>query len=273
MSGESCLSCGAALSPLARYCRHCGAARGAAPHGPPQAQGPGGVAAPAYAPEPAAPAGRDRVLVVVAATVGLLAVAGVAVALALASGSGGHASLAASPAAVAVGVPQGAAQESSQREAEPPAATGPAGPVAVAATTYVGARITASVPPDWMLEEDEGHHSGYVESRWRATDGSSAYMLVDASPATHLTPAQDAAPVHGALISESGYSEVYYGSGDLAVPSWEWIFQVSGDERIDYFFERCGLTFGVLGSSPAAGFAQRRAVYRAFADSVGRSCA
>lgn len=80
---------------------------------------------------------------------------------------------------------------------------------------------------------------------------------------------QDASPVHEALTKQSGYSELFYGSGDLGdVQSWKWVFQVEGDRRVDYFFNRCASGFAVLGSTPPARFVKFEATFKTVAESV-----
>ncbi|HEY3758489.1 MAG TPA: hypothetical protein VGL37_01915 [Solirubrobacteraceae bacterium] len=133
--------------------------------------------------------------------------------------------------------------------------------------------MTASIPTGWKIQESESQKPGYVESKWTDPHDTAAYLLIDESPATHLTPAEDAAPVHADTERTRGYREVYYGTGDLAsVDSWMWIFELPAAERIDYFFERCSDTFGVLGSASPEDFRQLRPALRAFAQSVHSVC-
>jgi hypothetical protein len=121
--------------------------------------------------------------------------------------------------------------------------------------------------------EDEAQKPGYIESKWQSPANSSDTVLIDASPATKLTLEQDATPVHKALASVSGYEELGYGPGDLTgLDSWMWTFRVDGDQRVDYFFNRCSLGFGVLGSTVPARFDQLRATFRAVAQSARSEC-
>ena len=76
-----------------------------------------------------------------------------------------------------------------------------------------------------------------------------------------------------ALQREAGYQEISYGPGDLSgVDSWRWIFRISGDERIDYFFSQCTSDFGVLGSTIPSRFNQLLATFKAVAESVQATC-
>jgi hypothetical protein len=139
---------------------------------------------------------------------------------------------------------------------------------------YDGARITASIPAGWTIDENEVQKPGYIESKWTNPADTSDYLLIDESPATkNLTLEQDASSVHQALQESSGYQQIFYGPGDLTgVESWMWIFQISGDQRIDYFFNRCTGGFGVLGSTTISQFGQLRATFRNVAQSVQSTC-
>jgi hypothetical protein len=145
--------------------------------------------------------------------------------------------------------------------------------VPLSSVLYRGRRFTARVPAGWKLLEDEAQKEGYVESKWQSSASAEDTILIDTSPATDLTLEQDAAPVHADLERAAGYQQVSYGPGDLSgVDSWMWVFRISGDERIDYFFDSCTRGFGVLGSSPASRFEQMRSTYRAVAQSTRAVC-
>lgn len=139
---------------------------------------------------------------------------------------------------------------------------------------YHGARIAAEIPTGWGMLEDEAHKPGYTESKWTNPGNSNDTILIDTSSATGLTLEQDAAPVHQALLGESGYEQISYGPGDLSgVESWMWVFRISGDQRIDYFFNRCATGFAVLGSTVPTRFNQLRGTFRAIAQSVRSAAA
>ncbi len=139
--------------------------------------------------------------------------------------------------------------------------------------TFDGTRMTASIPAGWTVAEREVQKPGEFESKWLDPSDPAAYVLIDEHQATHLAPAQDAAPVHASTEQSSGYREIYYGSGDLAaIDSWMWVFELPEAERIDYFFEQCTNTFGVLGSAGRGNFAQLRPTFRAVAQSVRSTC-
>jgi hypothetical protein len=129
--------------------------------------------------------------------------------------------------------------------------------------------MSAEIPAGWTTLEDESHKSGYIESKWSNPANSNDTVLIDTSPATHDTLEQDAAPVHDALLAANGYQQLSYGPGNLTgVESWMWVFRISGDQRVDYFFNRCASGYAVLGSTIPGRFNQLAATFRAVAQSV-----
>jgi hypothetical protein len=134
---------------------------------------------------------------------------------------------------------------------------------------YRGGEISADIPAGWNTVESEAHKTGYVESKWSNPANSNDTVLIDTSPATSETLEQDAAPVHNDLLRASGYRELSYGPGDLTgFASWMWVFRISGDQRVDYFFNRCASGYAVLGSTIPSRFDRLRATFRAVAQSV-----
>lgn len=121
--------------------------------------------------------------------------------------------------------------------------------------------------------EDGAQKQGYVESKWVDGANPGDYALIDTSPGTGEAPEQEAEPVHRDLLREPGYEEIAYGPTRLgATPAWEWVFRVSGDERVDYFFEHCSNGFAVLGSAKPSRFAALEPTFRAMAESVKGEC-
>jgi hypothetical protein len=141
---------------------------------------------------------------------------------------------------------------------------------AVSLEPYSGPGFRAQIPAGWVQVEDGAHRPGYRESKWQ---NGSDNVLIDASPATSRSLSEDAAPVHRDLEREHGYVEISYGPGGLSSnESWEWVFRLDSDQRVDYFFNSCNLGFAVLGSSSVSRFAQLGATFKAVAESVRGSC-
>jgi hypothetical protein len=233
----------------------------------------------AQPPAQSAPAPHRRAWVAAAAGAGVLFIIAVVLVLALSSsgGNGVHAATVvtvtttSAPAAPSSTSPTGSRRSPSS----PPASTrshSPSESVGLRLVSSRGARITASIPAGWAIDENEVQKPSEVESKWSNPADAADYLLIDERPATHLTPEQDATPVHASTEQTSGYHEIYYGAGDLTgVDSWMWVFELPEAERIDYFFEKCSSTFGVLGSTGTDGFGQLRSTFRTVAQSVGSS--
>lgn len=291
-----CHACGSPLRGDANFCRGCGARRAIdvdASHAYEQAIGGDATAslrqhgAVPAGPHPATESSTSVWVIVAAGVVATLLIVGVVSVLLLTGGGKGQK---VHPASV---VPLRALAEAEANAAPrlrdvqrssssgPPrspsqSASTPAPDVPSAPRSYVlyrGRRFTARVPAGWKLLEDEAQKEGYVESKWQSSASAEDTVLIDTSPATDLTLEQDAAPVHADLERAVGYQQVSYGPGDLSgVDSWMWVFHISGDERIDYFFNNCTRGFGLLGSSPASRFEQMRSTYRAVAQSTRAVC-
>jgi hypothetical protein len=261
---NDCHRCGAPIDAPSHFCRSCGTRLVQDPVPQPVSTGTSSV--------------RTTWIAVVAASCTLVALA-IALPLILSSASGGTrlrpaAVVTASTTATTVGVPVSTPESTRSPDPASTRSNSPQHGNVAHFTTYVGSRMTASIPTGWTLSEDEVQKPGYLESKWISTADPTDYLLIDISPATHLTPEQDAAPVHTATSTSAGYRELYYGTGDLlGAPSWMWVFQLPEAERIDYFFENCTNTFGVLGSSGAERFATDRPMFRAVARSVRSRCA
>ena len=132
----------------------------------------------------------------------------------------------------------------------------------------------ASPPTGWPIVENAKQMPGYVESKWHSPSDSHELVKVDVSPASGLSPAASAAPIHADLLREPGYKEVKFAPDSLRqVPSsLEWVFEVPGSERIDWFFSDCGHDFAVLGAAGPREFASLLPTFRSFAESVRGAC-
>jgi len=270
MTGAYCHSCGAPLTPDARFCKACGTPRRAPtvqhehPTKDATAQLPHLQAAPSLA------SGAKRSWPIVAAAAGaFVVVTSAVVALILTSGAGSGVR-AATPTVTTPAAGAGASESEAERA---PSSSTPSGgtptPTSLGLSAYTRGSISAEIPAGWATVEDEAHKTGYIESKWRDPAIPGDTVLIDTSPSTPGTLEQDAAPVHEALAKQSGYQELFYGAGDLAeVQSWKWVFRIEGDQRVDYFFNRCASGYAVLGSTPPSHFARLEATFKAVAASV-----
>jgi hypothetical protein len=140
--------------------------------------------------------------------------------------------------------------------------------------SYSGSDFSMMVPSRWVEEVNERQIGREAESKWVNPAPSSEYVLLDVHTPVHTTMREGAEPVREQLAKQAGYTQIYYGPGDLSQhpESWMWIFEVEGNERIDYFFETCSNTIAVLGSTTPSRFDGLRGTFRAVADSFRPSC-
>ena len=229
---------------------------------------------PQSVPQPAGQSGapptrRHRLAgtIAVAAVAALLLAGGAAAAIVLSAGGSTARRAGISPPAKA---PQQTPQPQ-QSPAQPSPAPGKTG--AAATPPYNEGDFTATPPSGWQLNEDGQQMQGYVESKWRDPANPDNLVKVDMSPPSGLPPDQAAASVRAQVQPERGYQEVSFGPGSLAnATSTEWIFQVPGSERVDWFFTLCGHDFAVLGSTSPSNFSQLMPTFQSFASSVQGTC-
>ncbi len=241
-----CHRCGNSLQIAAQYCNKCGTqcvddpdARstappppeadqplaGSDPYGttppPPQAATlpPSAGTPPVYAaqaPPQSQPSRPHRAWLVVAGTAGVLLIVAVVLVLALLSsgGIGVHAAtvLTVTTPATPASPDSTSPTASSPSPSSPPASTSASSPsqlVVARVVPYEGARISASIPAGWAIDENEVQKPGYIESKWTNPADTADYLLIDESPATkNLTLEQDASSVHQALQESSGYQQI-----------------------------------------------------------------
>jgi hypothetical protein len=140
-------------------------------------------------------------------------------------------------------------------------------------TRYQQQAFSVEVPSGWVQEENEVRKPEEVENTWHRPGSSEPDVLIDVHAPTHLTPQQDAEPVHRTLEEAGDYRQVYYGAGDLGShTAWMWIFEHDGSERIDYFFETCSNVIAVLGAASPESFEGLRRTFRDVAQSVRSNC-
>lgn len=159
---------------------------------------------------------------------------------------------------------------------EPSTATSSQGPGSStpSLTSYTGSNFSMMIPSGWVQDVHEKQLGEEAESRWSNPSHSSEYILLDVHTPAHVPMREGAEPVRDQVANQPGYTQIYYGPGDLSQhsESWMWIFEVEGAERIDYFFETCSNTMGVLGSAAPSRFNELRGTYREVANSFRSSC-
>lgn len=139
---------------------------------------------------------------------------------------------------------------------------------------FSGNLYSAQIPEGWIPESIEEKTSGRYTSQWRDPSDPNTSVLID-SQATVETPdpLESAASVRQQTSQTPGYSEIAFGPTTLGgTAAAEWIFQVPGDQRVDYFKVSCGAGFAILGSTSPERFDEMEPTFRHVAESVSPFC-
>lgn len=138
---------------------------------------------------------------------------------------------------------------------------------------YRARLYAAEVPAGWTRAADQQQHTGYVESKWRDPADPGTSITIDATPKDTTNAGASAQGVRAATRRASSYQELAFEPATVAGHSaWKWTFQVSGQQRVDYFLNACDTGVAVLGSTSPGKFAQLAPVFAHVADSLSISC-
>ena len=151
----------------------------------------------------------------------------------------------------------------------PHTTSAPSPPTAPSLVRYETGTYTARRPAGWVTEADDSAHGGYYESKWRDPADSNSSVLIDYTPGLSETAGSSAAGVRAATRRTPGYREFSYRDTSLAGnPAIEWVFEVNGDRRIDYFVNSCDTEYAILGSTSPGTFDRYSSTFRGVAESV-----
>jgi hypothetical protein len=147
---------------------------------------------------------------------------------------------------------------------KPPALTAP-----TAYTSYAASLYDAEVPKAWDAVQDETSHEEFLRSKWRDPTDPNTSVLIDAI-AGETTPGEEkAATVRAATRSSPGYSEMSYAPTTVAgLTGVKWVFQIKGDQRVDYFLNQCSTGIAVLGSTSPTRFSSVEPTFAHVANSI-----
>ncbi len=161
-----------------------------------------------------------------------------------------------------------------QKEPSTGASSPRAAPSTPSLQSYSGSDFSMMIPSGWTQDVNEKQIGQEAESKWASPSNSSEYILLDVHAPTHTTMREGAEPVRDDLAKQAGYTQIYYGPGNLSQhsESWMWVFEVEGNERIDYFFETCSNTIGLVSSAVPARFGELRGTFREIANSFRSNC-
>lgn len=130
------------------------------------------------------------------------------------------------------------------------------------------------MPAGWTQDEDDEDNGDRLTNRWRSPQDPDVYVLVDAqAPKAPGTPAENAESVRAQTSQTDGYQELEFTPITLAgEPALRWQFDLPGDRRVDYFFNRCDTSFAVLGVAAHDDFAEFEGAFHQVAESVKAKC-
>ena len=135
---------------------------------------------------------------------------------------------------------------------------------------YPARLYQADVPKGWVPESLDDKNSGLYTSQWHDPDDPNTYMRIDAkSGVPDVSPLELAAPVRQDTRQTPGYEEIAFQPTTLdGQPAAEWIFEVPGVRKVDYFISSCGVGVAVLGATSPERFDALAPTFRAVAKSV-----
>jgi predicted Ser/Thr protein kinase len=133
---------------------------------------------------------------------------------------------------------------------------------------------SVEVPTGWIQEASDEPISTYYESVWRDPDEENSSITVDAQvPAPEVPAIVSAEEVRSETSQSSGYRELGFDETFIAgVPAARWVFEVSGDRRVDYFLNACNVGLAVLGSTYPSSFDSLAPTFHHAAASVAVYC-
>ena len=141
-------------------------------------------------------------------------------------------------------------------------------------TTYQGPGYTAQIPVGWTTESDQADKGSYVESVFRDPANPNTSITIDITAGVSDTPVASASTVRADTSRTPGYQEIDFSPSTVAgSDAVKWVFDVSGDQRVDYFFNECAGGLAVLGSTSPNDFQGEEPVFDSVVQSVTGDCA
>jgi Protein kinase domain len=141
-------------------------------------------------------------------------------------------------------------------------------------STYSQSLYSVAIPAGWFQETSDKPSGSYMESVWRNPSEPNTSITVDAeSPAPPVEPIASAEAVRAQTSQSAGYRELAFESTTLAgLPAARWVFDVSGDRRVDYFLNVCNVGIAMLGSTTPAIFGSLSPTFHEAASSIAVPC-
>ncbi len=141
-------------------------------------------------------------------------------------------------------------------------------------TRFTGSLYSAAIPTGWTQAENDKPISNYLESTWHNPAEPSTTLLIDAqTPATSASATEDAETVRVQTSQASDYRELAFAPTLLAGrQAARWVFDISGDRRVDYFLNDCNASVAMLGSTSPTNFGAMAPTFHEVASSIEVPC-
>jgi hypothetical protein len=147
-------------------------------------------------------------------------------------------------------------------------------PVIAAQQNYHQAQYAAGVSSGWPQDESDRRVGGYLESAWHDPASTVTTFVIDSRASDEM-----GSPMAAAELArlQSRYLPHYKERGMKAIrlagrPAVRWAFNAAGLAHLYYFFEECGISFVVRGSTPAVAWEALSGFFRGMATVITANC-
>jgi hypothetical protein len=147
-------------------------------------------------------------------------------------------------------------------------------PAIAAQQNYHQAQYAAGVSSGWPQDASDRRVGHYLESAWHDPASSATTFVIDSRSSEDAGSPIAAAELARVQTRElPGYRERGLKRIRLAGrPAVRWAFDVGGEARLEYFFEECGVSFVVRGSTPPVAWEALSGFFRGMATVITANC-
>jgi hypothetical protein len=126
----------------------------------------------------------------------------------------------------------------------------------------------------WPQDVSDKKVGGYLESSWHDPASAAVTITIDSRASDETgSPRADAELAQIQTSKLPGYRERGLKRIKLGGrPAVQWAFDVPGEARVDYFFEECGTSIVVLGSTTPVSFEALSESFREMAATIKVAC-
>ncbi|MDX6609993.1 MAG: hypothetical protein QOF85_1918 [Solirubrobacterales bacterium] len=140
---------------------------------------------------------------------------------------------------------------------------------------YHQAEYAVGVSSGWPQDENDRRIGGnYLESAWHDPASTAARFVIDSRPSDETgSPMASAELARIQAHQLPGYRQ--RGLKEITLwshPAVRWAFDVAGEAWIEYFFEECGTSIVVRGSTPPVAWEPLTEFFRGMAETITANC-